>query len=221
MTEMKKSYFKLFAIYVVILLSVANLKAQSFEGKLVYSVQYISKNLANGIVTDTTILYVKGNKVKTTRTINPSAEAYLLNGIFYDVIIAAEKILQDTSSLTVGEILTQRASLLSERKNKKKILGFKCKQYSMIQKTRSGFDNYITFWITDKWDVVNSDMYMFKDIGVVVKQIENAKNVTIIHKLIKINETKLNDSIFQLPDYPIIKTDMRRVTEQLIKSSDK
>jgi hypothetical protein len=106
-------------------------------------------------------------------------------------------------------------------KYKKKILGYDCEKYE-VEPDFFGSD-YESFeiWTNDSLKIGQTSFALlyYKDIGLVFKSIQKFTKFTVYTNLIGIKPMKLDDGIFELPDYPINDIDMREMVKAVMRSS--
>jgi hypothetical protein len=194
--------------------------AQNFEGKIVYVSQMSGKKQSSQAFCDTLTIFIKGNNCKSGHS-NPifsSNTSYVLENKQFYVDERFKKIKFDISD-TLGILREKKTDNLLQTKYKEKIKSYQCQKYILEEKNMQGKE-YTEFWITNKWTVDQSySYYLMKGIGIALKVVGDYPSGKMVQIATEITPMKLDDKLFELPDYPIERVDMSKLAKAYLKEN--
>ena len=187
-------------------------QAQSFEGLVTYSFDYISETMDmkqyKSLLPSEELVYIKGNKSRTEsesqftgKTINiylPD-EGVTYSLMTFDTIKYAVKITHEE----LNEGLNPKIKYLGEEIE---ILGYPCKKATMEFEGDTETDEV---YYTEELPQVASDANRFiKGFPLKSTSHEPAQGITIVKEATSIEEKAVDDSLFEIPDgYQVISID--------------
>lgn len=189
------------------------INAQNFEGRIDYL--FLNKPTSTSI-NFFEEFYIKNDKAKTQRYLNEiKFNGYSLNikNSYYNVNVLEEKIGKNFKSLSINNI--QKKDVNLKKLNKKEIiLGYNCTIYKENRNTIFGKD-IVFYSIADslKADKSNGSRNV-KNGRIVLKHIQKTDGGTYEVEAIEVKEMKLDDKLFELPDYPIKEVDFEKLSKQ-------
>ena len=174
------------------------INAQTFEGLIIYQSSHL-------LHISTTKVFIKDDKIRTQIYIdNQPVSNYSLNlsGKLYIISDIKESIIKNKQKKEVENIKRMP-------KKRESILGYACSLYKENRNTPYGKDIIINF-ISDS---LKTDKKLYssfvKNGHIVLKSIQKKDGYEYINEAVEILPKKLDNSFFELPDYPIKEVDMR------------
>lgn len=186
-----------------------SISAQSFEGEIKYEHSYEG----HIIIAEA---FIKENKCKTQRYVDGirlSTHSLSLGRDWYS-ISGAQELIKKNKYKTVNEQIK-----LIKGKKKGLILGYTCTVYKEKRDTPYGKDIMI-YYLADSLKAYNQNGLQYIRNGrIVLKRIQKTERGIYEDEAIEIKEMKLDDKLFELPDYPIIEVDFEKLSKQYIKEA--
>jgi hypothetical protein len=188
-------------------ISFINSNAQLFQGKIDYKYTGINKNI---IINKTK--FIKDSRCKYKSQINnmeSSTYSIIIGDKLFIINDNKRNILQDTSFSIIAE------SGLIKLKKEESILGYKCSVYKKKDGTAS--NKNVVYWIVAKSLSTNvKDPNIAINGKIILKTILKTEKGTYVNEAVEIIPMKLDDKLFELPDYPIKKVDMSKMAIPLL-----
>jgi hypothetical protein len=204
---------KTLAISLFIILSFA-ITAQTFEGKIKYKAE---KLMPSGNIICIVDIFVKANKSRMEMSINDtklSSYSLVVGKETYHVPEFEEIIRKEKKHKS-----NEHESELKRLKKKCSILGYSCTQYKKKRNTPYG-QEIVIYEVADslKVDSLNNFGRIING-KIVLRNTLITENDTYIEEAIELKETPLPDSLFILPDYPIIEVNFEKLSKKYIKEA--
>jgi hypothetical protein len=191
---------------------------QDFEGIITYTDEFngYQKNYANRV--DSITFYIKGNMVKFKSVTLPEYRYTLIkNGRCYYISTINNSITEDISYDPTRSFYDELL-IPNESSNKEKITNFYCEKYQGLRNL-NGMEEKTDLFISDTLITQVNFSYLFiKNIGIVIKLIQEFDFGIRITLIDKITPIKIDDSFFDLPDFPIVKKDMANFSKVYLNS---
>ena len=202
---------KTLAISLFIILSFA-ITAQTFEGKIKYKAE---KLMPSGNIIRIVDIFVKANKSRMEMSINDTKLSS------YSLTVGAETYHVPEFENTIKKEKKRGLDKRRLKKLKKKcyILGYSCTQYKEKRNTPYG-QEIVIYEVADslKVDSLNNFGRIING-KIVLRNTLITENDTYIEEAIELKETPLPDSLFILPDYPIIEVNFEKLSKKYIKEA--
>ncbi|MBN1251320.1 MAG: hypothetical protein JXR51_16115 [Bacteroidales bacterium] len=199
------------------------LSAQFFEGKIDYTEINAKENLLeeNKNAKEKSTFFIKDTKIKNVKiggVFFDSTRYNLLFGVKWYIINDENRlIIQDISYDTIVPNLKSLSNKLTQFRKKEYVLGYVCTKYELI-KNESSNEYKVYLWIADSLKTKNTyGDFMIKDLGIALKILYKFKTADKLMIATNIQESKLEDYIFELPDYPIKKVNMKNLARRYTK----
>jgi len=184
--------------------------AQFFEGKVTYK----STHKAHTTIDES---HIKGNRLKTQLYIDGLALPV------FSISIDKERFSINETNLVIKKRKNKLEYTNSEYKRLRKketVLGYECSIYKQKRHTPYGED--IMFYsVADSLKVDNKyGNHWVLNNRIILKSVQKTENGSYPVEAIELKAMQLNDSIFELPDYPIIEVDFEKLSKKVIKEAN-
>ncbi|MBN1251318.1 MAG: hypothetical protein JXR51_16125 [Bacteroidales bacterium] len=177
------------------------IKAQTFEGLI----QYQSRQQGHIMTSE---YFIKNSKSKIQLYLDDIAfSGYSLNlgSDLYNISELNKLIKKSKNKIVKGNIK------LMKNKKKELILGYTCTLYEEERDTPYG---NIIYYISDSLKANNQNgSKRVRNGRIVLKSVQSTYEV----EAIEIKKMKLEDKLFELPDYPIEEVDFEKLTKQYVR----
>ena len=188
------------------------IRAQTFEGKIKYKVE---KLMPSGNIVNITEIYIKNNRSRTQLILNdikvPSYSLVVGKETYH--VPEFEEIIRKEKKYKNDE----HESELKRLKKKCSILGYSCTQYKKKRNTPDGSD-VIIYAVADSLNTdTNNRHNRVINHKIVLRVTQISDKDKHVDEAIEITKIPLSDSLFILPDYPIIEVDYDKLTKKYIK----
>jgi hypothetical protein len=212
--------WKLITFVLLVILNTPTIYSQDFEGVINYLIIYNGINMNN---TSYAEIYCKNKNLKTIFINDENG-----NGSRYTISISGQNYFVDNINRLIkleittdsDEIKNSGLKHLKKLKKTEKILGYQCIGYG-YKKNSKYMNTETEFLITDSISANYTMAFMIKDLGIVLKRVDKLKNGNLTILATHIISKKLDDKIFELPDYPIEKVDFNNLAEPYLQIQDK
>ena len=193
----------------ILLIVFTSLSAQTFEGKIIYK-----NKLKYATIIST--LFIKGDSCRVKRSINNSEVhryTLVINNQSYIVDENTHNILKDTSN----SILANNLDLI-ELKKKETIQGYDCSIYKENKKAVND-KNGIYLSVANSLFTNIKITSLAVNGKIILKSILKTSDYEYINEAVEVLPMKLDNSLFELPNYPIRKVNMENMAMPLLIES--
>lgn len=189
--------------------------SQNFEGSIIYKMNMKYNNISNRSLIYRKVLIKDNNYLSEMYIDKMEADSYTLRidkNIYF---------INDLSGIITKDISKRNELYPNFKKSKKKVtlLGYNCTVYHGIRNTRWGKDTTYLSVADSLFTNIEKSPFVY-DGRVILRSYQLIEGGYVLREAVEIKKKELEDYLFELPNYPIEKKDMSKLTQQYLKKAE-